>query len=64
MPLTPSQLLELEIESAWDVFRDSDPEGHADVLKILDPKCYEMMRLAFAHGYSDGAQSVYRSLQK
>lgn len=62
--LTEKESLRIEIETAWENFCDTDPENHARVLKVVDPIRYKLMELAFAHGYADGAQSVYRSLQK
>ena len=64
MPLSPQQLLELEMETAWENFCDADELQHARILEAMDPNFYQMMKLAYQHGYSDGAQSVYRSLQK
>lgn len=64
MPLSHEQLLALEVETAWETFMDSDPDRHARMLKRLDPKFYRLLKLAYQHGYSDGAQSVYRSLRK
>ena len=62
MPLSEQQLLELEIETAWETFMDTDPERHAGMLKRLDPPMYQMIKLAYQHGYSDGAQSVLRGV--
>ena len=64
MTLTEEQLLTLETETAWEAFMDSDPERHARLLERLDPKMFSLLKLAYQHGYSDGAHSVYRSLQK
>ncbi len=64
MPLSEKQLLELEVETAWEAFMDSDPERHARMLKRLDPKFYSLLKLAYQHGYSDGAQSVLRNVPK
>ena len=64
MPLSEEQKLMLEVESAWEGFMNSDVDRHARMLRVLDPKFYSLMKLAYQHGYSDGAQSVYRSLKQ
>ncbi len=64
MTPTEEQLLKLEIETAWEVFIDADPERHSQLLQKLDPKMFSLLILAYQHGYSDGAQSVFRSLRK
>ena len=60
MPLSDAEKLEIQIEAAWEVFCDSDPERHAKLLKLMDTKFYQLMKLAYAHGFTDGMQSVLR----
>lgn len=64
MALSTEELLELELDSAWEAFCDSDQLNHARVLSIVDPKFYELMKLAYKHGYTDGARSIIRSQQE
>ncbi len=64
MTLSEEQLLKLEVETAWEGFIDADPDRHAQLLQKLDPKMFSLLKLAYQHGYSDGAHSVYRSLRK
>ena len=63
MALTDIEKLELELDVAWDVFCDENPEHHTTVLKLIDPKFYELLKLAYQHGYTDGAGSVMRNLK-
>ena len=62
MQLSEEEKLKLEVDTAWETFMDSDPERHARMMERLDPPLYQMIKLAYQHGYTDGAQSVLRSL--
>ena len=64
MQLSPEEKLQLEIDTAWETFCDADDLQHARMLEAMDPNFYQMMKLAYQHGYSDGSQSVLRSVHK
>lgn len=61
MALSEVELLELEINAAWEVFTDSDPKMSTEHLKALDPTFYRLLALAFSRGFVAGAASQIRS---
>ena len=63
MPLSDEETFKIEIDEAWEMFCDDDERNHARLLKVVDPNCYQMMRLAYGCGYVDGGQSTLRSLK-
>jgi len=64
MALTDIELLQLELDTAWETFCDQNPQHHAEMLKDADPRYYTLLKLAYQHGYTDGAQSVIRSTKE
>lgn len=55
MPLPDEQLLRLKIESAFDHLADTMPELRLREIELMDRRTFELMKLAFGHGYIEAA---------
>jgi hypothetical protein len=60
--LSETELLEIEIAAAWEVFTDSDPKMSTEKIKELNPAFYRLLALAFSRGFVAGAASQIRSI--
>ena len=63
MPLSEHELLKLEIDAEWDVFCDADPNLTTARLAEIDPAGVQLLKFAFARGFTAGARSAIRSFE-
>lgn len=62
--LSEAEVLEIEIEAAWEAFTDADPRMSTEHIKELDPTFYRLLALSFSRGYVAGAANTIRSMEK
>ena len=62
--LSEHELLEIEIDEAWNAFCDGDPNQSTEHFKTLDPEGHRLLKLAYSRGFTDGAKSILRGRMK
>ncbi len=51
--LSSSELVRLQIDAAWDAYRDQEAGLHERLL-VADPEIYELIQVSYKNGYIDG----------